>query len=198
MTEQVMLIGRRMPEFVAEAVIDGEITTVNSLEYLGSYTLLFFYPADFSIVCPTELHALQERMGEFKARNTRVITVSTDSVYAHQAWRKVPRDEGGILGTNLSMISDIRKKISRAFNVYDEKSGDCLRGVFLMDKEGKIQYGAIDNYWVGRSIDEVLRMVDAIQYTMKHIELCPANWKPGKPTMKPNEISKLSFYQRFA
>lgn len=180
MEKSVSIIGKRSPEFVADAIIKGRIERINSLDFYGKYLLLFFYQSDFSLVCPTEMLALQEEINEFNKRNVEVVSVSVDSLQSHLAWLQVPKDQGGIQGIAYPMISDIHKELSRAFCVLDEKKGCSLRGSFLVDNEGIVQYAAVHNFSIGRNIKELIRVVDAIQYTQKHGELCPVDWQPGE------------------
>lgn len=195
--KEVTIVGRRSPEFVAEAVIDGkEIREINSLDFLGKYTLFFFYEADFSFVCPTEMRALQQALPEFQKRKVHVASVSVDSAQTHLAWLQVPAQRGGIQGITFMMISDIRKELSRAYCVLDEKTGTALRGTFIADKEGIVQYGAVNNRSIGRDIKELLRVVDAIEYTQKHGELCPVGWELGKPGVKVSEQEYQEFYKK--
>lgn len=178
-----VIVGSAACEFIAEAIIGNEIVTVSSLDFYGKYVLYFFYANDFSIVCPTEMHVLQERLTEFKNRDVQVVGISTDTIQAHIAWLKTPKEKGGIKGITFPLISDVCKKISRAYRVLDEKRGTSLQASFIADKTGIIQYAAASNADVGRNIDELLRVVDAIQEVSKHGELCPANWRAGQKTL---------------
>ncbi len=190
-----MIIGRRSPEFIGEAIINGKIEMVNSLDYLGKYTLFFFYSNDFSVVCPTEMHALQERLPDFKKRNVSVIGASVDSVHTHLAWLERSREEGGIQGVTFTLLSDIGKNVSRAFCVLDEDAGTSLRGTFFIDQQGIVRYGSVNNLCIGRDIDELLRVIDALQFTEKHGELCPANWAPGQRAVKVSLGAKQRYYE---
>lgn len=179
------IIGKRSPEFVADAIVDGKIIRINSLDFYGKYVLFFFYESDFSFVCPTEMLALAKNINEFKKRNVEVVTASVDSIQAHAAWLKIPQNQGGIQGFPFTMLSDLHKDLSRAYYILDEKTGRSLRGTFIVDPYGIVQYGSVHNYGVGRNTEELLRVIDAIQFTQKHGELCPLNWKPGQPGIKP-------------
>ncbi|MBX7067003.1 MAG: peroxiredoxin [Parachlamydiales bacterium] len=180
MEQSISIIGKRSPEFVVDAIINGRIERINSLDFYGKYLLLFFYQSDFSLICPTEMLALQDELNEFKKRNVDVVSVSVDSLQSHMAWLNVPRSQGGIEGITYPMISDIHKDLSRAFCVLDETNGCSLRGAFIVDNRGIVQYAAVHNFSIGRNIKELLRVVDAVQFTQKHGELCPVDWKPGE------------------
>ena len=149
---------------------------VSSGEYAGRWVVLFFYPLDFTFVCPTELTAVSDRYEEFLERNVEVIGVSTDSVYSHRAWIHTPREQNGVSGLRYPLASDITKQVARDYGVLIEEKGIALRGMFIIDPEGILQYSVIHNLNVGRSVDEMLRVVDALQTG----GLCPSDWRPGK------------------
>jgi peroxiredoxin (alkyl hydroperoxide reductase subunit C) len=186
------LIGNIAPDFEAEAVFDQEFIKIKLSEYIGKkYVVLFFYPLDFTFVCPTEITAFSDRYSEFDKLDTEVIGVSTDSVFSHLAWIQTDRKTGGLGDLNYPIVSDITKKISKAFNVLIPDQGIALRGLFIIDKQGVIQHATINNLGIGRSVDETLRTLQAVQYVQDNPdEVCPAGWKPGEKTMKPD--SKLS------
>jgi peroxiredoxin (alkyl hydroperoxide reductase subunit C) len=186
------LIGNVAPDFEAEAVFDQEFIKIKLSEYIGKkYVILFFYPLDFTFVCPTEITAFSDRHSEFEALDTEIIGVSTDSVFSHLAWIQTDRKSGGLGDLNYPIVSDITKKISKAFNVLIPDQGIALRGLFIIDKQGVIQHATINNLGIGRSVDETLRTLQAVQYVQDNPdEVCPAGWKPGEKTMKPD--SKLS------
>ncbi len=190
-----LIVGKQSPEFLAEAVVDGQVVKINSLDFYGSYVLFFFYESDFSFVCPTEMHALQAALPEFAKRNVKIIGVSVDSVQTHLAWLAVPRDKGGIQGITFTLLSDVTRKLSRAYGVYDEVNGVSLRGTFFADKLGIVQYGAVNSLSVGRNIDELLRVIDAIQFTEKYGELCPIDWQLGDPAIGADDKSREAFYK---
>ena len=146
---------------------------------MGSYVIFFFYPLDFTFVCPTELHAFQEALPLFKQRNSVVIGCSVDSVYCHLAWLSTPVQKGGIQGITYPLISDINKTIARDFQVLKEDEGIAYRGLFILDREGVIRHQLVNDLPIGRSIDEVLRTLDAIMMHEIGGEVCPANWKQG-------------------
>jgi peroxiredoxin 2/4 len=173
-----MLIGKPAPGFTCKAIINGQIVDV-SLDTFSGIKVLFFYPADFSFVCPTELHAFQDSIGEFEKRKTAVIGISVDSVYCHSAWLSQPKEQGGIAGITYPLLSDITKQISRSYDVLDESSGTAVRALFIIDAKNIIQSAQINNLSLGRNVSEVLRLVDAVQFVESHGEACPANWTPG-------------------
>jgi peroxiredoxin (alkyl hydroperoxide reductase subunit C) len=194
----MVLVNKLAPDFSAKAVVDKSIVENFRLsDFRGKkYVVLFFYPLDFTFVCPTELHAFQEKLEEFKQRNVEVIGVSTDSWFSHLAWLNVPRKEGGIEGVSYPLVSDFTKKIARDYDVLIEEEGVALRGLFLIDKSGIVQHQLVNNLPLGRSVDEVLRLVDALQFTEKHGEVCPANWQKGAKSMKPNEAGLKEFFTK--
>ncbi|XP_071697694.1 2-Cys peroxiredoxin BAS1, chloroplastic-like [Rutidosis leptorrhynchoides] len=186
------LVGNKAPDFEAEAVFDQEFMNVKLSDYIGKkYVILFFYPLDFTFVCPTEITAFSDRYAEFEKINTEVLGVSVDSVFSHLAWVQTDRKSGGLGDLNYPLISDVTKSISKAFNVLIDDQGIALRGLFIIDKEGVIQHSTINNLAIGRSVDETLRTLQALQFVQDNPdEVCPAGWKPGEKTMKPD--SKLS------
>lgn len=194
------LIGKQAPVFVATAVVNGhEIVEDFSLEqYEGKkYVVFFFYPMDFTFVCPTELHAFQEKLAEFEKRNVAVVACSVDSEYSHFSWLQMPKNQGGIQGVTYPVVSDFSKSIAERYGVLagsyvpnDDGEWICegapvaLRGLFLIDKEGIVRHCVINDLPLGRSVDEVLRMVDALQHYEEFGEVCPANWSQGKDAMQ--------------
>ncbi|MFQ5433187.1 MAG: peroxiredoxin [Nitrospinota bacterium] len=180
-----VLTGRQAPDFKADAVVNGEIKEGVSLsDYKGKYIILFFYPLDFTFVCPTELHAFQDKLGEFEKRGAQVIGVSVDSKFSHLAWINTPKKVGGIEGVTYPLISDLNKTISADYDVLVEGAGIAYRGLFLIDKEGVVQHQVVNNLGLGRSVDETLRLLEALQYSEKHGEVCPADWHEGDTGMK--------------
>ncbi len=175
----MVLVDRPAPDFCEKAVIKGEVKENFRLsDCRGKHVILFFYPLDFSSVCPTELHAFQSKLAQFEAKNTQVIGVSTDSWFSHAAWLSTPKNKGGIEGVEYPIVADFNKTISKDYDVLLE-GGMALRGLFLIDKEGVVQHQVINNLGIGRNVDESIRMLDALQFTEKHGEACPANWKEG-------------------
>jgi peroxiredoxin 2/4 len=187
MTSHV-LVGKPAPQFTAKAVVGGEIVDDFSLrDFLGRYVLFFFYPLDFTFVCPTELHAFQEKGAEFVKRNTEIVACSIDSAYSHIAWLKTPKNSGGIKGVSYPLVSDINKAIARHYHVLNDEEGIAFRGLFLIDKEGIVRHQLVNDLPLGRSVDEALRVLDALIFHENHGEVCPANWKAGAKSMKPTQ-----------
>jgi len=187
------LVTKEAPDFTAEAVLPnndfGELT-LSKLR--GKYVVLFFYPLDFTFVCPSEIIAFDQQLAEFKERNCEVVAVSIDSKYSHFAWKNTPRDKGGIGNVQFPIVADITKSIARDYGVLLNGSV-ALRGLFLIDKEGVIRHATINDLALGRSVDEALRVLDALQYTEEHGEVCPANWHPGEEAMKPTAEGVASY-----
>ncbi|MFI0435676.1 MAG: peroxiredoxin [Parachlamydiaceae bacterium] len=182
-----LLVGKSAPDFKAKAVVGGKIVDHFCLQdYRGKNIVFFFYPLDFTFVCPTELHAFQDALEEFEKRNTQVIGCSIDSCYSHLAWLNTPRSKGGIEGINYPLVSDLNKTISSDYDVLMTEEGIAYRGLFLIDKEGIVRHQIVNDLPLGRSVDEVLRIVDALAYFEKNGEVCPANWQEGKKTFKPS------------
>lgn len=178
------LIGRKSPDFKATAVFGEEFKEIQLSDYEGKYVLLFFYPLDFTFVCPTELHAFQERLSEFKKRGVEVLACSVDSKFSHFNWLKVSKDEGGIKGVRYGLISDLGGRIAHDYGVLSDE-GIAYRALFLLDQKGVVRHQLINDLSLGRSVDEALRTVDALQHVEKHGEVCPANWKRGEKAMSP-------------
>jgi peroxiredoxin 2/4 len=190
-----LLVGHFAPDFQAHAVVDGNIVDNFSLKDLrGRYVVLLFYPLDFTFVCPTELHAFQDRLDAFTQRNAQVIAVSVDSAYSHLAWLNTPAVSGGIEGIEYPLVSDLDKSISRSFRVLDETQGIAYRGLILIDKNGVVRHQLINDLPLGRSVDETLRMLDALITYEDLGEVCPANWKKGEKTMKPTPEGLLEYF----
>ena len=172
-------VGQPAPDFKATALVNGEFKDISLADFRGKKVVLFFYPLDFTFVCPTELIAFQEQIGDFEERNTAVIACSVDSKYSHMAWTKTPRAQGGIQGVNYPLVADITKNIARAYNVLMEDKGIALRGLFLLDEKGIVHHMTVNENSLGRNVEEVLRMVDALAFHQQHGEVCPANWQKG-------------------
>ncbi len=182
-----MLVGKKAPEFSASAVVNSEIVNDFSLEqYLGrQYVLLFFYPKDFTFVCPTELIGFQNALPEFEKRNTAVVGCSTDSEFCHWAWVNTPRNQGGIQGVTYPLVADINKEVAAKFDVLaDEGDRVAYRGLYLIDKEGVVRHQLINDMPLGRSIDEAIRIVDALQHFEQFGEVCPMGWHKGEAAMQ--------------
>lgn len=194
-----VLVGKMAPKFSANAVIDGgKIVNNFTLEqFKGKYVILFFYPKDFTFVCPTELFAFQEKLQEFKSRNVELIAVSTDTEQSHWGWLQMEKNHGGIKGVTYPIVADTNKTISMNYDVLagdfdwnDEgemiATGELVayRGLFLIDKTGKVRHQLVNDLPLGRSVDEALRIVDALQHLEENGEVCPANWVKGKEALK--------------
>lgn len=187
-------IGAKAPAFTCEAVTDKKMTTISLEELKGKYKILFFYPLDFTFVCPTELHALQDHIEEFKKRNVEVMAVSVDSAYSHLAWLNTPKTKGGIEGVTYPLLADITKSLAKEYGVLSEDAGVALRGTFLLDKDDVIQYAAINNLPLGRNIPELVRIVDALKHVETAGEVCPANWVEGKKAMKADQKGLAEYF----
>ena len=183
-----VLVGKHAPNFTATAVMpDGSIMNEFTLaHYRGQYVVLFFYPLDFTFVCPTELIAFSKRIKEFEVRDVQVIGCSIDSQFTHVAWRNTPVDQGGIGAVTYPLVADVKHEICQAYDVEFEQAGVAFRGSFLIDKDGKVRHQVVNDLPLGRNVDEMLRMVDALQFTEKYGEVCPAGWNKGDEGMKPN------------
>lgn len=199
------LIGKQAPHFSVSAVVNGyEIVDNFSLDQYKNkkYTIFFFYPSDFTFVCPTELHAFQSKLSEFEKRDVAVVACSTDSAQSHCAWLNTPKNQGGIQGVKYPIVADVAKTISMAYGVldgeyvYDEEgqlqaegSMIAYRGLFLIDKKGIVRHQLVNDMPLGRSVEEALRMVDALAHFEAHGEVCPANWHQGDTAMNPTHES---------
>ena len=188
-------VSEKAPDFTADALVNGEFKKVSLSDYKGKKVVLFFYPLDFTFVCPTEILAFADHLEEFKKRNTEVIGVSVDSQFTHMAWAQVDRKEGGIKGVNYPLVSDLSKNIARSYGVLLEGPGIALRGLFILNKDGVLKHSTINHLDLGRNIDEVLRLLDAVDFSEEHGEVCPANWKKGEKAMKPTAAG-LKDYMR--
>ncbi|KAK8928328.1 hypothetical protein KSP39_PZI017849 [Platanthera zijinensis] len=190
------LVGNPAPDFEAEAVFDQEFIKVKLSDYIGKkYVILFFYPLDFTFVCPTEIIAFSDRYSEFEKLSTEILGVSIDSVFSHLAWIQTDRKSGGLGDLKYPLVSDVTKSISKSYEVLIPDQGIALRGLFIIDKEGVIQHSTINNLAIGRNVDETLRTLQALQYVQENPdEVCPAGWKPGERSMKPDpKLSKEYF-----
>jgi len=193
--EDCLRVGQPAPDFTATAVYDQEFKTVKLSDYRGKYVVLFFYPLNFTFVCPTEVTAFSNRFEDFKGINTEVLGVSVDSAFSHLAWIQTDRKEGGVGDLNYPLVSDLKKDISMAYNVLDADAGVALRGLFIIDKDGIIQHATVNNLSFGRSVEETLRVLQAIQYVQANPdEVCPAGWQPGDKTMTPDPVKSKEFF----
>ncbi|MCY7320419.1 MAG: peroxiredoxin [Phormidesmis sp. CAN_BIN36] len=193
--EGCLRVGQPAPEFTATAVVDQEFKDIKLSDYRGKYVVLFFYPLDFTFVCPTEITAFSDRHQDFSEIGTEILGVSVDSPFSHLAWIQSDRKSGGVGDLNYPLVSDIKKEISLAYNVLDSNEGVALRGLFIIDKDGVIQHSTVNNLSFGRSVDETLRTLQAIQYVQSHPdEVCPAGWQPGDKTMNPDPVKSKEFF----
>jgi peroxiredoxin (alkyl hydroperoxide reductase subunit C) len=182
-----VLVGRQAPDFTANAVLgNGEIIPNFNLKesISGKYAVLFFYPLDFTFVCPSELIAFDHRLEEFKKRNVEVIGVSIDSHYTHNAWRNTAINDGGIGQVGYPMVADMKHEICQAYDVEHPVAGVAFRASFLIDTAGNVRHQVVNDLPLGRNVDEMLRMIDALQFTEEHGEVCPAGWTKGDKGMK--------------
>lgn len=194
-----VLVGKAAPDFTATAVREGKIIDNFKLsKYKGKYIVLFFYPLDFTFVCPTELHAFNEKLEEFKKRDVEVIAVSIDSHFSHCAWLQTPKTKGGIEGVSYTLVSDLNKTIAQDYDVLVEGLGIAYRGLFLIDKNFKVRHQVVNDLPLGRSVDETLRMVDALQFHEAHGEVCPANWHKGEKSMKADKQGLETYFSSAA
>ncbi|MEO5335982.1 MAG: peroxiredoxin [Magnetospirillum sp. WYHS-4] len=183
-----VLVGKPAPDFTAPAVM-GDNSIVEAFHFRdhlkGHYGLLFFYPLDFTFVCPSEILAHDHRLEEFTKRNVKVVGVSVDSHFTHLAWKNTPIKHGGLGQIQFPLVADLTKQIARDYDVLVNEAV-ALRGTFLIDKQGTVRHQVVNDLPLGRNVDEALRMVDALQFTEQHGEVCPAGWQKGKPGMKAN------------
>jgi len=192
------LVTKQAPDFTATAVMaDDSFQPISLSDYRGKHVLLFFYPLDFTFVCPTEIIAFDARIDEFKERGVEVIGVSIDSEFSHLAWKKTSREDGGIGPIRYPLVSDLAKHIARDYGILFNESV-ALRGLFLIDKEGIVRHAVINDLSLGRSIDETLRMVDALQHYEKYGEVCPANWEKGQDAMEPTHEGVALYLKKHA
>jgi len=191
-------VQKEAPDFTATAVVNEEFKEKFKLsDYRGKYVVLFFYPLDFTFVCPTEIVAFSDRIEEFRKRGAEVIGVSIDSQFSHLAWIKMPRAEGGLGGLQYPLVADLTKKIASDYGVLLE-GGIALRGTFLIDQKGVVRAATIHDLPLGRSVDEAIRVLDALQFFEKHGEVCPADWKPGGATIKPGVKESKAYFEKAA
>ncbi len=191
----MLLMGQLAPTFSAKALVQGKIVPNFSLEsFLGKYIILFFYPLDFTFVCPTELHAFQESLSEFQQRGALVVGCSVDSCYSHLAWTNTPKTKGGIEGVSYPLISDLNKSIAKSYHVLDDKEGIAYRGLFIIDPEGIIRHQQINDFAIGRSVTETLRILDALIFHKNNGDVCPANWNNGAKAMKADSAGLIQYF----
>lgn len=194
--ESSVLVGKTAPNFSTHAVVQNQIVEDYCLEQLrGQYVILYFYPLDFTFVCPTELHAFQERLADFEERNTQVIACSVDSPFSHLAWLDTPQEMGGIQGVTYPILSDLNKSIAQSYHVL-HPDGMAYRGLYLIDREGVIRHQLVNDLPLGRNVDEALRLLDALISYEQTEEVSPANWNKGDATMKPTQEGLVDYFQQ--
>ncbi len=189
------MIQQPAPEFTATAVIDGEFKDVSLADYKGKWVYLFFYPLDFTFVCPTEIIAFSEAESRFRELNTQILGVSVDSHFTHLRWIETPRSDGGLGGLNYPLVSDLSREIATKYDVL-LGGGVALRGSFIIDPNGKMRQATINDLPVGRNVDEAIRLLKAFQYTEEHGEVCPAGWEEGADTIKPNVEGSKEYFSK--
>ncbi|MBU0553942.1 peroxiredoxin [Myxococcota bacterium] len=192
----MLQVSQKAPEFTADAVINGDFATVNLNDYQGKWVVLFFYPLDFTFVCPTEITAFSDNYAKFQALNTEIIGVSVDSKFSHLAWINTPRNQGGLGEINYPLVSDLNKQISADYNVLIEGAGVALRGLFLIDPEGTVVHQTVNALNVGRSVNETLRVVKAFQMSAETGDVCPANWDEGADLMHGDVQGSQEWFQK--
>ena len=191
------LVQKKAPEFASDAVMaDGSFKSIKLADYKGKWVVLFFYPLDFTFVCPTEIIAFSDRYADFKAIGTEVLGVSVDSQFTHLAWRNTPRNNGGLGELAYPRVADLNKSIARDYGCLIEESGIALRGLYVIDPKGVVRAAIVHDLPVGRSVDEVLRVIKAFQFVEKHGEVCPANWTEGKATMKADPKGSKEYFAK--
>jgi len=192
------LVTKEAPNFKAQAVFgNNEIKEIELASYKGKYVVLFFYPLDFTFVCPSEIIAFDKKLADFKKKGVEVIGVSVDSQYTHYAWKNTKVEDGGIGNVQYPLVADLNKKIAADYGVLLD-GGVALRGLFLIDKAGVVRHCVINDLPLGRNVDEALRMVDALQFTEEHGEVCPANWQAGDDAMTPTAEGVASYLAKHA
>lgn len=190
-------VGQKAPDFTCDAVVGKQMKQISLSDYKGKYVVLFFYPLDFTFVCPTEITAFSDKAAEFEKANAQIIGMSVDSKFSHLAWIETPRDQGGLGELNFPLASDITKEISRSYQVLLEDAGIALRGVFVIDPEGNLKVQIVNNNNIGRNVDEVLRLVQADTFVESHPgEVCPANWTPGSDAMHADVDKSKDYFQK--
>eukprot|EP01024_Parvocaulis_polyphysoides_P060467 TRINITY_DN6602_c1_g1_i4.p1 TRINITY_DN6602_c1_g1~~TRINITY_DN6602_c1_g1_i4.p1 ORF type:complete len:376 (-),score=70.87 TRINITY_DN6602_c1_g1_i4:196-1323(-) len=194
-----VFVGKQAPAFSAPAVVDGEISSISLDQYKGKYVVLFFYPKDFTFVCPTEIIAFSDRAKEFEALNCQLIAASTDTEESHLAWIKTPRKRGGLGFMQIPILADTTKDIAAKYGVLIDEGpaeGIALRGLFIINPEGVVEQITVNSLPVGRSVDEALRLLQAIQFVKEHGEVCPADWKPGQDTMIADPEKSMDYFSK--
>ncbi|MEA3202594.1 MAG: hypothetical protein QOI63_260 [Thermoplasmata archaeon] len=193
------LVGKPAPDFTAKAVVGNDFVDYKaSANWTGKnprHTLLFFYPLDFTFVCPTEIIAFSDRIEEFRQRGVNVVGVSVDSEYSHLAWKGVARTAGGLGEVHYPLVADLKKEIATAYDVL-APDGTAYRGLFLIDQKGIVRHALVNDHPLGRSVDEAIRTIDALQHVEKHGEVCPADWKPGQSAMVADPVESRTYFAK--
>ncbi len=189
------MVRKSAPPFRATAMVQGEFQELSNADFEGKYLVLFFYPLDFTFVCPTEILAFSDRANEFEALNAALVGVSVDSQYSHLAWWKTPRKAGGIAGVSIPLIADTSHRIAQDYGVLLEE-GIALRGLFVIDPQGIVRHQLVNDLPIGRSVDETLRIILALRHHAEHGEVCPANWSPGKASMQADPTGSKAYFER--
>jgi alkyl hydroperoxide reductase subunit AhpC len=192
-------IGKKAPDFTNDAVVGDQFTKVSLKDYAGKYLVVFFYPLDFTFVCPTEILAFNDAADKFKKLNTELLAVSCDSKFSHLAWTKLERKKGGLGKLHIPLVADFAKKMATDYGVLindGEDEGATWRGLFIIDPEQNVRQITINDLPVGRSVDETLRLIEAFQFVAEHGEVCPANWKKGDLTMKASPKESLEYFEK--
>ncbi|CAD6186048.1 unnamed protein product [Caenorhabditis auriculariae] len=186
----------KIPDFKGTAVVDGDFKAISAADYKGKWLVMFFYPLDFTFVCPTEIIAFGDRAAEFRKLDAEVVACSCDSHFSHLAWTNTPRKDGGLGEMGIPLLADFSKKIAQDFGVLDDESGLSYRGLFLIDPTGQIRHVTVNDLPVGRSVDETLRVLKAFQFVDKHGEVCPADWHEDSPTIKPGVKTSKEYFNK--
>ena len=190
------LVGKKAPDFKMEAAYKGDLTTVSLSDYKGKWIVMFFYPLDFTFVCPTEIVAFSDKAEEFKKLGAEILGVSVDSKFSHLTWTNTDRKAGGVGHLEYPLAADLNKQVARDYGVLMEEAGVALRGLFIIDDEGIVQYEVCHNLGVGRCVEETLRVLQGFQTVKKTGEVCPANWTPEHDTMKPDPKGSRSYFAK--
>jgi alkyl hydroperoxide reductase subunit AhpC len=188
-------VTKEAPDFTADAVVNNEFKTVRLSDYRGKYVVLFFYPLDFTFVCPTEILAFNDRADEFRKIGCEVVGASVDSKFTHLAWINTRRNDGGISGVTIPLLADLRKEVARDYGVL-LPDGMALRGLFIIDPKGIVRHITVNDLPIGRSVDEALRVVQAVQFADENGEVCPANWTPGEDTLKADPKGSKEYFRK--
>ena len=193
-----LLVGSKAPFFKSVAVFSEEFKDISLDDYKGKYVVLFFYPLDFTFVCPTELHAFQERLSDFHCLGADVLACSIDSKFSHKAWLDTPREKGGIKGVEYGLIADVGGRIAKNYGVLHEESAIAYRGLFIIDRDGIVRHQSVNDLSLGRNVGETLRILEALKHVEEHGEVCPANWTKERPAIKTNLESVGEYLQKTA